>query len=158
MPANKLKPQKLQCPFCSAISMRGTGLSAHVRGQHAKEYANWNKNPNRMIEAAAASPKQERKASGRIRSIGSPEPVEIVKAAAGPSRHQPRTLPTRGKQTTQSDVNNPLVMLQKAHEQLSARKQMIESELVRIEELRGEHETIAKQVAAIDEALKAFHG
>ena len=156
MPANKLKPQKLQCPFCSAISVRGTGLSAHIRGQHAKEYANWNKNPNRIIEAAAASPQQERKASGRIRSIASPEPVQIVKAA-GPGRHQPRTLPGRGNQTTQSDVNHALIMLQKAHEQLSARKQMIESELVRIEELRGEHETIAKQVAAIDEALKAFH-
>src|ERR1051326_8182811 len=158
MPAHKLKPQKLQCPFCSSISMRGTGLSAHVRGQHAKEYAKWNKNPNRIIEAAAASPQEEPNANRRIRSLRSPAPVEIVKAAAGPSPHQPRTSPDGRKQTTQTDVNDALAMLQKAHAQLSTRKQMIESELARIEELRGEHESVAKQVAALDETLKAFHG
>src|ERR1041384_5011694 len=120
MPAHKRKPQKLQCPFCSSISMRGTGLSAHVRGQHAKKYAKWNKNPNRIIEAAAAaSPQEEPNAHRRIRSLRSPAPVEIVKAAAGPSRQQPRTLPNGGQQTTQSDVNDALAMLQKAHEQLS---------------------------------------
>ena len=138
--------------------MRGTGLSAHVRGQHAKKYAKWNQNPNRIIEAAAASPQEELNSNGRIPSLRSPAPVEIVKAAAGASRQQPRILPNGGKQTTQSDVNDALAMLQKAHKQLSTRKQMIESELARIEELRGEHESVAKQVAALDETLKAFHG
>ena len=138
--------------------MRGTGLSAHVRGQHAKKYAKWNKNPNRIIEAAAASPQEELNSNGRIPSLRSPAPVEIVTAAAGASRQQPRILPNGGKQTTQSDVNDALAMLQKAHKQLSTRKQMIESELARIEELRGEHESVAKQVAALDDALKAFHG
>ena len=159
MPAHKLKPQKLQCPFCSTISMRGTGLSVHVRTQHAKEYAKWNKNPHRMIEAAAAAaPQQEPKANRRIRSLRSPGPVEIVKAAPEPSGQQPRTLQSRGNETIQSDGNDPLIMLQTAHEQLSTRKQMIESELARIEKLRSEHESVTKQVAALDEALKTFHG
>jgi len=159
MPTHKLKPQKLQCPFCSSISMRGTGLSAHVRGHHAKKYAKWNKNPNRIIEAAAAaSPQEELNSNGRIPSLRSPAPVEIVTAAAGASRQQPRILPNGGKQGTQSDVNDALAMLQKAHKQLSTRKQMIESELARIEGLRGEHESVAKQVVALDDALKAFHG
>jgi hypothetical protein len=47
-------------------------------------------------------------------------------------------------------------LLQKAHEQLSTRKQTIESELARIERLRGEHETVTAQVAALDQAMKAF--
>src|SRR5580692_6366164 len=59
MPGHKLKPQKLQCPFCSTISTRGTGLSAHVRAQHPREYVKWNKNPNRLLEAAAAASPQQ---------------------------------------------------------------------------------------------------
>src|SRR5215467_12502890 len=60
MPTFNLKSQKLQCPFCSTVSTRGTGLSSHVRAQHPKEYGKWNKNPNRLLEAAAAaSPQKE---------------------------------------------------------------------------------------------------
>ena len=67
MPANKLRPQKLQCPFCSAISTRGTGLAAHVRAKHPRAYGKWNKNPNRMLEAdAAASPQHEVRKNRRL--------------------------------------------------------------------------------------------
>src|ERR1700683_3542116 len=60
-----LKPlqQKLHCPFCEATSTRGTGLSAHVRARHPKQYKNWNRNLDRFVEAAnvAAPPKAEPK-------------------------------------------------------------------------------------------------
>ena len=59
MPTLNLKSQKLQCPFCSTVSTRGTGLSSHVRTQHSREYGKWNKNPNRLLEAAAAASAQK---------------------------------------------------------------------------------------------------
>jgi hypothetical protein len=60
MPAHKLRPQKLQCPFCPVIATRGTGLSAHVRAKHPRQYGKWNKNPNRLLDAdKAASPQLE---------------------------------------------------------------------------------------------------
>src|SRR5437868_4016157 len=59
MPTLNLKSQKLQCPFCSTVSTRGTGLSSHVRTQHPREYEKWNKNPNRLLEAAAAASAQK---------------------------------------------------------------------------------------------------
>ncbi len=47
-------------------------------------------------------------------------------------------------------------LLQEAYGQLSTRKQMIESELTRIEDLRREHETITAQLAALEQAVKVF--
>jgi len=49
-----------------------------------------------------------------------------------------------------------LTLLQKAYEQLTARKQTIETALARIEGLRGEHEAVTAQVDALDQAMKAF--
>ena len=48
-------------------------------------------------------------------------------------------------------------MLQSAFEQLSTRKQSIEADLARIERLRGEHEAVTAQVAALEQAMEAFH-
>src|SRR5207237_9958071 len=59
MPTLNLKSQKLQCPFCATVSTRGTGLSSHVRTQHPREYGKWNKNPSRLLEAAAAASAQK---------------------------------------------------------------------------------------------------
>jgi len=101
MPAHKLRPQKLQCPFCSAISTRGTGLSAHVRARHAKEYGKWNKNPNRLAEAAAAaSPPQEPRTNRRLLAVRSPAPAEPGKAvvSAQPKQEQPLRSGTRASQ------------------------------------------------------------
>jgi len=53
--------------------------------------------------------------------------------------------------------NEALTLFQKAYEQLRARKQTIEAELARIEGLRGEHQAVTAQVAALDQAMKAFH-
>jgi predicted transcriptional regulator len=47
-------------------------------------------------------------------------------------------------------------LVQKAYDQLKARKESIEAELARIEALRAEHESVAAQVAALDEAMNAF--
>jgi predicted transcriptional regulator len=47
-------------------------------------------------------------------------------------------------------------LVQKAYDQLKARKETIEAELARIEALRAEHESVAAQVAALDEAMDAF--
>src|ERR1043165_5771599 len=96
MPAHKLRLQKLQCPFCAAISTRGTGLSAHVRARHSKEYGKWNKNPNRLLEAAAVapSPQPEPRKNRRLNPVLSPAPIEPGDAAV-PTQHireQPKRL------------------------------------------------------------------
>ena len=157
MPAHKLKPQKLQCPFCSTISTRGTGLSSHIRAQHPREYGKWNKNPNRLPEAAAAvSPQQKPKRNRRLQTVHAVAKVGSRKAAvtARPIQEQPTQLAAPASYTGEKEA---LILLQKAYEQLSARKQTIETELARIEGLRGEHEAVTAQVAALDQALKAFH-
>jgi hypothetical protein len=153
MSALELKPKKLKCPFCSAISMRGTGLSAHVRARHSGEYRKWNKNPNRLDEAAAAASSQQEPKRHQVHQVRSPSPVKFGEAA--PQRRTQR-LASRAIQTSENDSQEALNLLQKAHQQLSTRKQTIESELERIEGLRGEHEAVTAQVAALEQALKAF--
>ena len=154
MPSHNLKPQKLKCPFCPTISTRGTGLSAHVRGQHSREYGKWNRNPNRLIEAAqAALPQQEPKRHRRLHRVPPSAPVEFEREAI----QQPRKLVAGSAgQSGENESREALSLLQKAHQQLSTRKQTIESELARIEGLRTEHEAITAQVTALDEAIKAF--
>ena len=161
MPAPKLRPQKLQCPFCSTISMRGTGLSAHVRGQHRREYGKWNKNPNRLLEAAAAAlPQQEPNRNRALHPVRSPAPVGLGEAAiaipAQTIQEQAILLTVPTPRTGENHGHEAFGLLQKAHEQLSTRKQAIESELARIEELRGEHEAVAAQLAVLDQAIKVF--
>jgi hypothetical protein len=157
MPAHKLKLQKLQCPFCSTISTRGTGLSSHVRAQHPREYGKWNKNPNRLPEAAAAVlPQLEPERNLRLQTVQATAKVGPRKVAvtAQPIQEQPPELATP---ESYAGENEALTLLKKAYEQLSARKQTIETELARIEGLRGEHEAVTAQVAALDQAMKAFH-
>ena len=159
MPIN-LKSQKLQCPFCSTVSTRGTGLSAHVRSKHSREYRKWNKNPNRLLEAAAAvSPPKDARKNRPLPRVQPSAPVTIREEAAAtqPIEEQRIVLPAPAPQKGDKDSNGAFSLLQKAYEQLSTRKQSIENELARIEELRGEHEAVAAQVAALDQAMKAFH-
>ena len=161
MPAHKLRPQKLQCPFCPVIATRGTGLSAHVRAKHPRQYGKWNKNPNRLLDAGkGASPQLEVGNDRRSRALPSLAPVKVVEAAAVPAppiqEEKPVLSAAHAPLTAESDVHDSLRLLQKAHEQLSMRKQSIETELVRIEELRGEHKAVTAQVAAIELAMKAF--
>jgi len=84
MPSLNLKPQKLKCPFRPTISTRGTGLSAHVRAQHSREYGKWNRNPNRLIEAAqAALPQQGPKRHRRLHPVPPSAPVEFQQRCEG---------------------------------------------------------------------------
>lgn len=83
MPVHKLKPQKLQCPFCSTISTRGTGLSSHVRGLHPKEYGKWNKNPTRLLEATlAVSPQAEPRTNQHLHKVKATAKVGLAEAVA----------------------------------------------------------------------------
>ncbi len=160
MPAHKLRPQKLQCPFCPVIVTRGTGLSAHVRAKHPRQYGKWNKNPHRLLDAdAAASPQQEVRQNRRSHPAPPPAPVKIVEAAvlAPPiQQEKPVLSEAHAPRTGESDLHDSLSLLQKAYEQLSMRKQSIETELARIEGLRGDHEAVTAQAAAIEQAMKAF--
>jgi hypothetical protein len=160
MPAHKLRPQKLQCPFCPVIATRGTGLSAHVRAKHPREYGKWNKNPHRLRDAdAAASSQRDVRKNRPLHSVPAPAPVKVVEAAAQAppiQREKPVLSAAHAPRTNESDVNDSLSLLQKAYEQLSTRKQSIETELARIEGLRGEHEAVTAQVAALEQAMKAF--
>ena len=152
-----LKSQKLQCPFCSTVSTRGTGLSSHIRSQHPREYGKWNKNPSRLLEAAVpASPRKGPKKNQPVHRF--PRPVSVKKEAvpAQPTQEQATVLAAPASQIRDNDGSEAFDLLQKAYEQLRTRKQMIESELARIEGLRGEHEAVTAQVAALDQAIKAF--
>ena len=150
MPTLNLKPQKLKCPFCSTISTRGAGLSAHVRFQHSREYRKWKTNPNRLIEAAEAV---------------SPQPMRHPHSLELPANESEREavqqlpqLPSDGftGHAGENESHDALSLLQKAHQQLTTRKQTIESELTRIEGLRREHAAVTGQAAALDEAIKSF--
>jgi len=158
MPAPNPKPPKLQCPFCSTISTRGTGLSAHVRAKHPREYGKWNKNPNRLHEAAATAAVSEQAPTTerRMRAAGSAARVEVAEAPSKPNREDPIRLAAPTPQTGDNNADEALALLQQAYEQLSVRKQTIESELARIEALRSEHEEVTTQVAALDVAMKTF--
>jgi hypothetical protein len=160
MPTHKLRPQKLRCPFCPAISTRGTGLSAHVRARHAREYGKWNRNPNRLLEAAAtqAPPQPEPRKNRRLHPVRSSVPVARGEAPTPtqPIQEQPIRLAASAPQPGENDAHEALTLLQSAFEQLSSRKQSIEAELVRIEGLRSEHESVTAQVAALEQAMKSF--
>ena len=87
-----------------------------------------------------------------------PASVEIREEAvpAQAIQEQATMLPAPAPQVRDTDGNEALDLLQKAYERLSTRKQTIESELARIEGLRGEHEAGTAQVSALDQAIKAF--
>ena len=159
MPTAKAKPTKLQCPFCPTVSTRGTGLSSHIRSQHPREYGKWNKNPSRLTDAAlAASPG---KVSAKTSSVDSVQPLPVDVGGEA-------TRPRRAKLTDKvssvdvepgfhaGGANDARGLVQKAYDQLRARKESIEAELARIEALRAEHESVTAQVAALDEAMNAF--
>ncbi|HEY3837849.1 MAG TPA: hypothetical protein VGL72_14810 [Bryobacteraceae bacterium] len=65
-------------------------------------------------------------------------------------------IPMRVLQSGENSIPDVPALLLKAYEQLSTRQHRIESELARIEQLRGEREAVAVQAAALDQAMKAF--
>lgn len=64
--------------------------------------------------------------------------------------------PMRVLQGGENGVPDVLTLLRNAYDQLSTRQHRIESELARIEQLRGEREAVSLQAAALDQAMKAF--
>jgi prefoldin subunit 5 len=105
----------------------------------------------KAAEAASPQPKRHR----RLRPVQSSTPVESEREAV----QQPPQLPLGPPgHSGESESRAALSLLQKAHQQLSTRKQTIESELARIEGLRSEYEAVTAQVAALDEAIKTFQG
>ena len=147
--------QRLQCPFCSTISTRGTGLSSHIRTQHAGQYKKWNRNPDRLVQAAAKAPEPtpEKQKTRKARPAAPPPAVDVT------PQHpveDSRALSAAEPQPMTSNGNTAKVLLQKAHDDLVARKQSIEAETARIEVLKRELEVIATQLAAIDQAMSAF--
>ena len=151
----KPKQQNLHCPFCEATSTRGTGLSAHVRARHPKQYKNWNRNPNRLVEAAeaGATPKAEPAGNRRVRVV---PPAPVVLPHPEPVEQQRKQSTAAKPQLSTANGNEALTLLQKVHDQLAARKDSIETEIGRIEALRSEHESVVTQLAAIDQAMSAF--
>ena len=151
---SELEATEIEMPILFYDFDTGTGLSAHVRAQHSREYAKWKKNPDRLIKAAeAASPQPKR--HRRLRPVQSSTPVESEREAVQQPPQRPLGPPGH---SGESESRAALSLLQKAHQQLSTRKQTIESELARIEGLRSEYEAVTAQVAALDEAIKTFQG
>src|ERR1043166_9672778 len=107
MPTFNVKSHKLQCPFCSMVSTRGTGLSSHVRARHPREYGKWNKNPNRLLEAAAP-PQPESKRNRRLHPVRSPVPVKPGEAATPmqPLREKPKGLAAPAAPAAQTGDND----------------------------------------------------
>ena len=158
MPTPKTESPRLQCPFCATISTRGTGLSSHIRSQHPREYGKWNKNPNRLADAAAAARGKGSAETSSAQPVPS-LPIDVTAEAkrrpqAQPSGDASALAVERGIRA--ADGNDSHRLVQEAYDQLSARKQSIEAELGRIEALRTEHEAVTAQVAALEEAMKAF--
>jgi hypothetical protein len=87
-----------------------------------------------------------------------PLPVETAtEATRRPRAKSSANVPALAvDQGTHSRASNARGLVQTAYEQLSARKRSIEMELARIDTLREEHEAVTAQVAALDEAMKAF--
>ena len=151
--------RRLQCPFCATISTRGTGLSSHIRSQHPREYGKWNKNPNKLVDAAAAA--FTAKPSGKTSRTRAVAPVsvdvaaEATRASNVESAGKPTPIAIEHRHPDGEDIE-ARNLVWKAYEQLSARKHSIEAELARIEALRSEHAAVTAQVAALDEAMTAF--
>jgi hypothetical protein len=140
-------------------------LSSHVRTQHPREYGKWNKNPNRLLEAAAAASaqKEPRKTSPPARpkakekekkdnrmtapaSVLGTTPASTVSVVA--SVPMPGAVPNSGAHEH----------LQTALQELTQRNQQIEADLARLEGLQAEKEIIRKQIDAVNAALQAFGG
>jgi hypothetical protein len=159
MPTSQSTARRLQCPFCATISARGTGLSSHVRSQHPREYAKWNKNPNKLVDAAGAASATARSGkNSRARTV-TPVSVDVAADAVRASNAEPTgnstplSIEHRHKDGKGTEARN---LVQKAYEQLSARKESIEAELARIDALQSEHAAVTAQVAALREAMTAF--
>ena len=130
----------LHCRFCEQISSRPQGLAAHIRNRHPKQYPKWLKTPTRLDDARNS------------RTPASKSAAE----SDGPSRDQ-TSAAASPVPTPIAAVENPtLDLLRQVHGQLLERKQSIEADLVRLNNLTKELEAVNTQLEALDKTLGLF--
>ena len=126
--------QEWQCPFCLNTSTRPQGLAAHVRSGHAKQYPKWLKNPQRLQDALKPATQQ------------APEPL----VASQPTEEAPLQAPPT------MNGNPTMDLLNQAHAQLRTRKQAIEAELARLDDLNKELQIVDARIESLDKTLSVF--
>ena len=116
-------------------------MSAHVRNGHPKQYPKWSKDPNRLkpVEAKA----QERPKSVKQQPTTAEPPATIAEPMEAP-----HSLP--------SGPNGVLELVNQARQQLVDRKQTIESQLSKMEDLRAELGRVNAQIESLDNTLGVF--
>ncbi len=136
----RIPKQQLQCPFCPTISTRGTGLASHVRTRHANQYRKWNRNPNRLLDAAkAGAPTNEKpeKKTHRVHRVAVPAALPPPADVSPEVVQQQAVLMTAAEpQAAEADGNETMALLQRAHDQLTTRQQTIDASIARIDALR----------------------
>jgi len=96
----------------------------------------------------------KRSPAEQLESLPSDATTEVTQSSRSEAKRI-LSLLTEKKESRNAD-SDARALVQKAYEQLNARKQSIETELARIEALRAEYDTVTAQVVALDEAMKAF--
>jgi hypothetical protein len=126
----KLQKKKLTCPHCDQTFNRSQGLAGHIRYKHAERL------PSKTAQPKA---KNEEEKKGITVSMSESFP-------AAQSAPVPVAVPNIGAHEH----------LKTALEALTQRKRYIDEELVRMEALQAEKETIRKQIDALNLAMQAF--
>jgi len=126
----------LPCPFCSKRMPNRAGLASHIRSAHAKSYAKWR---NQSHSHNAAKPP----APARVQVASAPEPAPIA------------NLKVREKASI-APQDPTLALLNKAYKQLNERKQAVEEQLQRFDDLRKELEAIDVQIESLETTLGVF--
>ncbi len=155
---------------CRGLGMNETVLSIlMVAGLIVIAATVWlaakSRNAKRTEPASQAQPDQQQINQQFVQADNGPSvptpPIRAPQPLAQPVRSPvvPATdaaAPMLVLQSGENGVSDVLTLLRKAYEQLSTRQHRIESELARIEQLRGEREVVAIQAAALDQAMKAL--
>ena len=83
-----------------------------------------------------------------------PPPTSSMESAL-----QPGVVVTAAEQhPAETDGHEALTLLQRAHDQPTAKQQTIETSLAQIDALRIERDTVTEQLAALAQAMSAFRG
>ena len=133
----QMPQQELKCPFCPKTSSRGTGLASHIRSSHAKQYRRWVKDPNRL------------------------QPAPKPRSSAVRDQHHIQTLvQPRSTQTLEPEQiapgNPTFQLLSDTLSQLQQRKQTVEKELARFDDLRKELEAANAEIESLEKTLGIF--
>lgn len=133
---------ELQCPYCDTTSARPQGLAAHVRNRHPKQYPKWLKTPTRFQPASKGAASTAQPVSKTAEASDVVETAPVQEAAS----------------STRPQVEPAIDLLNKAHENLIARRGEIEKELSRFDDLKKELEQVNIQLESLDKTLGVFSG